>query len=378
MSRDYYEVLGVGRDASEPEIKKAFRSLARKLHPDVNKHDPDAEEQFKEAAEAYEVLSDHERRAVYDRYGREGLRSGGFAPNFGDFSNLSDIFETLFGSGDPFGSFFGSRRPGPVPGDDIAVTVEVSLEEVAQGASRELEFDAFVRCRACHGNGAEPGTPIVTCPTCGGSGELQAVSRTAFGQLVRRRVCDHCGGDGRIAEQLCEECEGKGRALEPRVLSVDVPVGIADGQRIRLAGQGNAGPLGGPNGDVYVFVNVIPDPRFERHGEDLLTRLDVSFTDAALGANVTVPTLDGERELRLDPGTQPSTVIRLRGLGLPALRGRRKGDLHVVVNAMVPRNLSDEQRELLERFAASTNGENYELEEEPTGLLDRIRQALGG
>jgi molecular chaperone DnaJ len=378
MARDYYEVLGVSRDASGAEVKKAFRSLARKLHPDVNKHDPDAEEQFKEAAEAYEVLSDRERRAVYDRYGHEGLRSGGFTSDFGDFSNLSDIFETFFGSSDPFGSFFGGGRPGPVPGDDIALTVEVSLEEVAQGASRELEFDAFVRCRKCHGNGAEPGTRIATCPTCGGTGQLQAVSRTAFGQLVRSRVCDHCGGDGRIAEQACDECEGQGRALEPRVLSVDVPAGIADGQRIRLSGQGNAGPQGGANGDLYVFVSVIPDPRFERHGDDLITRLDVPFTDAALGARLTVPTLDGERELRLDPGTQPATVIRLRGMGLPALRGRRRGDLHAIVNVMVPTNLSDEQRELLERFAASANGGNYELEEEPTRLLDRIRQALGG
>jgi molecular chaperone DnaJ len=378
MSRDYYEVLGVGRSASEAEIKKAFRALARSLHPDVNRHDPNAEEQFKEAAEAYEVLSDAKRRAVYDRYGQEGLRSGGFAPNFGDFSSLSDIFETFFGGGDPFGSVFRDRRSGPAPGDDIATTVEVSLEEVVHGATRELDFDALVRCRTCHGNGAEPGTPIVTCPVCGGAGELQAVARTAFGQLVRSRICESCGGDGRIAEQPCEDCAGKGRALESRSLSVDVPAGIADAQRIRLSGQGHAGPNGGPNGDLYVFVNVLPDERFERHGEDLATRLDVAFTDAALGATVAVATLDGERELRLDPGTQPSTVMRLRGLGLPSLRGRRRGDLHVVVNVMVPRNLSEEQRELLRRFAASANGGNYEVEEETESLLDRIRQALGG
>jgi molecular chaperone DnaJ len=378
MSRDYYEVLGVGRDATEAEIKKAFRALARTLHPDVNKHDPDAEEQFKEAAEAYEVLGDAERRAVYDRYGQEGLRSGGFAPNFGDFSSLSDLFETIFGSSDAFGSVFGGRHPGPAPGDDIAAEVELSLEEVVHGATRELQFDALVRCRNCHGNGAEPGTPIVTCPACGGTGELQAVARTAFGQLVRSRVCDRCDGDGRIAEELCEDCGGKGRALESRSLSVEVPAGIADAQRMRLSGNGHAGPRGGPNGDLYVFVSVLPDERFERHGENLVTRLDVAFTDAALGASVAVSTLDGERELRLDPGTQPSTVMRLRRLGLPSLRGRRRGDLHVVVNVMVPRNLSDEQRELLKRFADSANGGNYEVDEEAGGLLDRIRVALGG
>jgi molecular chaperone DnaJ len=376
--RDYYEVLGVERDASEAEIKKAFRGLARALHPDVNKHDPDAEEQFKEAAEAYEVLSDGERRAVYDRYGQEGLRSGGFAPNFGGFSNLSDIFEAFFGSGDPVGSVFRDRSSGPTRGDDLAATVELSLAEVVQGATKDLEFAALVRCPTCHGNGAEPGTPIVTCPVCAGAGELQSVARTAFGQLVRSQTCDRCAGDGRIAEQPCGDCEGEGRRLEYQELSVDVPAGIADAQRIRLSGHGHAGPRGGPNGDLYVFVSVLPDTRFERHGEDLLTRLDVAFTDAALGATVPVPTLDGEHELTLDAGTQPSTVKRLRGFGLPALRGRRRGDLHVVVNVMVPRNLSEEQRELLKRFADSANGGNYEIEEEALGLLDRIRQALGG
>jgi molecular chaperone DnaJ len=378
MSRDYYEVLGVERSASEAEIKKAFRQLARTLHPDVNKHDPDAEEQFKEAAEAYEVLSDAERRAVYDRYGQDGLRSGGFAPNFGDFSNLSDIFEAFFGSGDPFGSVFRQSRSGPARGDDIAATVELSLEEVVHGATREVGFDALVRCPTCHGNGAEPGTPIVTCPVCGGAGELQSVARTAFGQLVRSRACDHCAGDGRIAEQPCEDCEGEGRLLEYRELTVDVPAGIADAQRIRLSGRGHAGARGGPNGDLYVFVSVLPDARFERHGEDLVTRLDVAFTDAALGATVPVPTLDGGHELKLEAGTQPSTVKRLRGLGLPSLRGRRRGDLHVVVNVMVPRNLSEEQRGLLKRFADSANGGNYEIEEDAPGLFDRIRQALGG
>jgi molecular chaperone DnaJ len=377
MAADYYDVLGVSRSASEQEIKKAFRQLARKLHPDVNKHDHDAEERFKEAAEAYEVLSDSERRAVYDRYGHDGLRSGGYAPNFGDFTNLSDVFEAFFGS-EGFGSIFGSRRAGPAYGEDIAVGIELTLAEVATGATRQVEFDALVRCSTCHGNGAEPGTPIVTCPRCQGTGQLQAVMRSSFGQIVRSQTCDECAGDGKVAETPCTTCKGQGRMRERRELSIEVPAGIADGQPIRLSGRGHAGPRGGPNGDLYARVTVLPDPRFERHGDDLVTRLDVPFTDAALGAKLTVPTVDGEQQVKLEPGSQPSTVIRLRNQGLPSIRGRRRGDLHVVVNVMVPRDLDDGQRELLERFAESANGANYPPVDESPGLFDRIRQAFGG
>jgi molecular chaperone DnaJ len=378
VPRDYYEVLGVSKGADAAEIKKAFRQLARELHPDVNKHDPDAEERFKEAAEAYEVLNDGERRAVYDRYGHEGLRSGGFAPSFSDFSSLSDVFETIFGGGDPFGAMFGGRRGGPARGDDLAVEVELTLEEVAHGASKEVELETLTICETCEGSGAEPGTAVVTCTRCQGTGQLQSVARTAFGQLVRSQACDRCNGEGRIPEQRCERCGGRGRLPKPTTLTIDVPAGIADGQRMRLGGRGDAGPRGGPGGDLYVHVTVVPDPRFERHGDDLVTRLDVPFTDAALGAAVPVATLEGEEELRLDPGTQPSTVIRLRGRGLPSLRGRRRGDLHAVVNVLVPRNLSDEQREMLARFASSANGGNYDVEPEQGGLFGRIRQAFGG
>lgn len=378
MARDYYEVLGVPRGASETDVKKAFRQLARKLHPDVNKHDTDAEERFKEAAEAYEVLSDAERRSVYDRYGHEGLRSGGFAPNFSDFSSLSDVFEAFFGAGEPFGSVFRGRGAGPVQGDDLGVEVELTLEEVAHGVTKDLGIDKLGRCPHCHGNGAEPGTPIVTCSRCQGAGQLQSVSRTVFGQLVQNQVCDRCGGDGKVPEQPCDRCQGQGRVREQGQISVDVPAGIGDGQRLRLSGRGDAGPRGGPNGDLYVLATVLKDARFERHGDELATRLDVPFTDAALGATVNVPTLDGDREVELEPGTQPSTVVRLKGLGLPSVHGRRRGDLHVVVNVMVPRNLNDEQRELLERFSGAANGENYPADSERTGFLSRIRQAFGG
>jgi molecular chaperone DnaJ len=377
MPRDYYEVLGVRREAGEDEIKKAFRALARELHPDVNRHDPAAEERFKEVAGAYEVLSDRERRAIYDRFGHEGLRSGGFEPSFGDF-NISDIFDALFGGGD-FGSVFGGRsRSGPARGPDTAVELRVTLEEVAAGVSRDIEFEVTGTCSGCKGNGAEPGTPIETCSRCEGTGQLQAVSRSVFGQLVRMQPCDRCQGEGRIAKTPCERCGGSGHEVERRTLAVDIPKGIEDGQRVRLSGRGHAGLRGGPAGDLYLLVHVEPDPRFERHGDDLVTRLDVPFTDAALGATLTVPTLDGDEQVELAPGTQPATIVRLRGRGLPALRGRAKGDLHVIVDVLVPSRLTDEQRELLRRFAESTNGETYPDRRDREGLFGRILHAFRG
>src|SRR5579871_3002318 len=250
-TRDYYEILGVPRDADDAAIKKAFRRLARELHPDVNSHDPQAEEKFKEAAEAYEVLSDPERRATYDRYGHEGLRSGGYAPNFEGFGSVADIFETFFGGG-AFGGMFGGGRPGgPVQGGDVAVSAQIELADAAQGTTIEVSYEVVATCPHCHGNGAEPGTPIETCPRCQGSGQLQAVTRTPFGQVVRATVCDVCHGDGRVPKEPCKVCRGRGRTVEHPTITVDVPAGIADGQRIRLAGRGHAGERGGPAGDLY-------------------------------------------------------------------------------------------------------------------------------
>jgi len=372
MARDYYEVLGVSREASDAEIKRAFRRRARELHPDVNRHDPAAEEQFKELAAAYEVLNDSERRSIYDRYGHEGLRSGGFEPTFAD---LSDIFEAFFGRGDPFSSIFGGGRATRARGEDIAVEIELTLEEVVHGTTKDVEFESLVSCQHCRGNGAEPGTPIVTCARCEGRGVLQSVSRTFLGQLVQSQPCDRCGGDGRLAEQPCARCRGQGRTRERRTMTVDVPAGIDHGQRMRLAGKGGAGAPGTPSGDLYVLARVKPDPRFERQGEDLVTRLDVPVTDAALGATLDVDTLDGEVELHIPAGTQPGTLIALSRRGLPSLHGRRRGDLHVLVNVMVPKNLSEEQRELLERLAQSTNGQNYPAAERES-FFDRLRHAF--
>jgi molecular chaperone DnaJ len=367
--RDPYEVLGVSREASEQDVKKSFRRLARELHPDVNAHDPEAEEKFKEAAEAYEILSDPERRATYDRYGHEGLRSGGYAPNFDSFGSIGDLFDAFFGSSSPFGG----RSAGPAAGGDIAVAIEVDLLQAAQGCKTEVAFEAIERCERCHGNGAEPGTPIETCQRCGGAGQLQGVTRTPFGQMVRTMVCDVCHGDGRVARQPCRECRGRGRRAARRTLTVDVPAGIAEGQRIRLGGKGHTGEAGAPAGDLYVLVRVRPDERFVREGDDLITALDVAAPLAAIGATLEVPTLGETAPIEIPPGTQPGEVLTLRGQGMPGLRRGRRGDLRVVVNVVVPRRLSAEQRELLERLNETMTEENLRTEE---SVFAKLRRAL--
>jgi len=373
MPSDYYQLLGVSREASDADVKKAFRKLARELHPDINRHDPAAEEKFKEVAEAYEVLSDSERRAIYDRYGHEGLRSGGWEPSFASFGSIGDIFEAFFGGG-AFGSVFGGGGPGR--GGDVGVEVSLTLDEVATGVSREINVDLTAICSNCHGNGAEPGTPIETCPRCGGTGQLQATSRSVFGQLVRMQVCDRCGGEGKVPQTPCHVCRGSGHEIRSESIEVQIPAGIDDGQRVRVSGRGHAGSRGGPPGDLYLLVSVTPDPRFERHGEDLVTRVDVPFTDAALGTTLTISTLAGDEHVELKAGTQPAAVLRLRGRGLPRLRDRGTGDLHVVVNVLVPDKLNDEQRDLLLRFRESANGDTYPAPKGHEGIFDRLRHAF--
>ncbi len=363
--RDPYEVLGVGRDASEQQIKKAFRALARELHPDVNAHDPQAEEKFKEAAEANEILSDPERRAIFDRYGHEGLRSGGYAPNFDAFGSIGDLFNAFFGAG---------GRGGPAAGGDIAVAVEIELPEAAEGVSRTLSYEAIERCEHCRGNGAEPGTPIETCERCGGAGQLRTATSTPFGQMVRTLTCDACQGDGRVATQPCQECRGRGRMKVKRTLDVEIPAGIADGQRIRMGGRGHTGELGAPDGDLYVLVRVREHKRFMREGDDLITTLDVAAPLAALGSTLDVPTLEGSTSLVLPAGTQPGEVLTVRGAGMPALGRGRRGDLRVVVNVLIPRRLSGEQRELLERLNGTLTEENLRSEE---SMFAKLRRALG-
>jgi molecular chaperone DnaJ len=373
VRRDPYEVLGVPREADERQVKRAFRTLARELHPDVNSHDPEAEEKFKEAAEAYEILSDAERRATYDRFGFEGLDSRGFASTAHGFGSFADIFDAFFG-GDPFGAAFG-RGPGRVQGGDVAVAVEVSLEEAARGTAVDVAYDVVDTCERCGGSRAEPGTPVETCSRCGGAGRVRAVTRTAFGQLVREQACDVCGGEGRVPAEPCRECGGRGRRAVRRTLEVDVPAGIADEQRIRLAGRGHAGERGGPPGDLYVLVRVTEDERFVRDGNDLVTVLDVPAPAAALGATMMVPTLDGEERIEVAPGTQPGAVVTLRGRGMPTIGRGRRGDQRVVLNVVIPRNLSGRQQELLQELRDSLTEENLR-EPAAESLVGKLKRAF--
>jgi molecular chaperone DnaJ len=346
-TRDYYEVLGIERTATGAEVKKAFRALARELHPDVNDHDPQAEEKFKEAAEAYEVLSDADRRSTYDRFGHDGLRSGGFDPRAADFGSFQDIFETIFGGGDPFG---GGARGGPAAGADIGTVAEIELLDVLEGTEKEVRFEAVTVCAHCRGNGAEPGTPIEECDRCEGQGQLRQVSRSVFGQVVRAVPCDRCGGEGKIPTKPCKQCNGAGRVSDIRTWEVDIPTGIEDGQRIRIAGAGHEGDPGARQGDLYVEVHIAADERFARQGTELVSRVDLPVTTAILGGSVAVPTLEGEGSVDVPEGTQHGEISVMDGQGLPPLRGGKRGDQHVVFDVVVPTDLTDDQRELVRRL----------------------------
>ena len=366
--RDYYEILGIPRRASEAEIKKAFRRLARELHPDVSEA-PDAEERFRQVAEAYEVLSKRETRELYDRYGHAGLRSGGYQPGHFDFGSLSDIFSAFFGDD----LFAGGERARRARGGDVAAEVEIELVEAATGTNRLVPFAVAVTCERCGGGGAEPGTSVTVCATCGGTGRLQQVARSVFGEFVRSRGCPRCAGSGRVLEHPCERCEGAGRVVEERSLQVTIPPGIHDGQRIRLSGEGHAGGRGAPAGDVYVLVRVRPDARFVREGNDVFSTVDLTFTQAALGGTVTIPTLDGEEEVDFPAGTQPGEVRVLPGRGMPVLNGFGRGDHRVLVNVRVPRRLTDEQRRLLERFEHESDEHTYREDE---GFFEKLKSVF--
>jgi molecular chaperone DnaJ len=368
--RDYYKLLGVSRTATEAEIKKAFRAIARELHPDVS-GDPDAEERFKEIVEAYEVLSNAERRQLYDRFGHAGLRSRGFEPTSFDFGTLGDLFSAFFGD-DLFG--LGGRRRS-ARGEDVAAEVEIELAEAATGIQREVPFKVAVTCETCAGSGAEPGTAPVACPTCSGTGRLQAVSDTVFGQFVRTQTCGRCGGTGRVIERPCHTCDGAGRVVEERSLTVEIPSGIHDRQRIRIGGEGHAGELGATAGDLYVLVRVRPDPRFVREGNDLFATVGLTMTQAALGGTMRVPTLEGELELELEPGTQPGEVRVLRGRGMPVLQGRGRGNLRLLVDVAVPTHLTEEQRTLLAQFERTVDDETYRPDDKE-GFFDKLKSAF--
>lgn len=368
---DYYELLGVERGAGEDEIKKAFRRRARELHPDLNPDDPEAEARFKQVAEAYEVLSNAESRDLYDRYGHEGLGArGGGASDFADFGSFQDLFDAFFG-GDMFGRGGGAR--GPAAGQDLAVQVGVTFVESALGTERDIEYEAIDLCGTCDGAGHAPGATLERCSTCAGQGQVRQVSRGPFGQFLRTQVCPSCRGKGEIPSAACETCNGAGRVAGRRRINVTIPGGIASGQQIRVAGRGHAGERGAAPGDLFVAVGVEPDERFRRDGLDVVTRVVVPVTDAMLGANITVPTVDGEAHVELRSGIQSGDQVVLRGKGFPALQGRGRGDQRVVVEVRIPKVQSDEGRKAVEKLAETLDERAYREDE---GFFDRLKHAF--
>ncbi|MEN8234341.1 MAG: molecular chaperone DnaJ [Actinomycetota bacterium] len=344
--KDYYEVLGVGRDATPDEIKKAFRSLARDTHPDANPDDPGAEERFREVAEAYEVLSDPERKARYDR----GEVFGG-GDLFSQFGGLDDILQQFFGGG--FGGFggFGGRRAGPRRGPDIGATVSLTLEDAAIGTSHEIEFKAPGTCDRCNGVGAEPGHQPTTCPTCRGAGQVQVARDSFLGRIMTVTPCTQCSGKGQIIEHPCTQCEGGGLVTVDRTLTVEVPAGVEHGTRLRLSGRGGAGERGAPPGDVYVEIGIESDERFDRVGDELHHRVEIGISEAVFGTTIEVPLIDGDAEsIDIPAGTQPETVYRLAKKGMPRLRRRGHGDLFVHIGVAIPTELTDEQEEALRSY----------------------------
>ncbi len=370
--RDYYEVLGVEKNASPDEIKRAYRRMAIKYHPDKNPGNKEAEAKFKECAEAYEVLSDAEKRRQYDQYGHEGLRGTGMH----DFSrmNVEDIF-SMFGFDDFFGSVFGGgrragRRPGPGRGYDLETSVELTLDEVAHGTEKTIEFTRQDRCPQCNGSGAAPGTQPTRCPLCGGSG--QVAKGGGFFQMVS--TCPQCQGTGQIVKNPCPQCRGGGRVPKKRTVTIRIPPGVHEGQGIRVAGEGEPGRDGGPNGDLYCYVRIKPHEFLERDGNNLIAVVPISFTQAALGATVDVPSLEGTRQLKVPPGTQYGSLFRIRGQGLPDVRTGRTGDELVQVTVETPTNLNARQEELLREFAKT---ENKHVSPKAQGFFERLKRHLG-
>lgn len=378
--RDYYEVLGVSKDASEQDIKKAYRRLARQYHPDVNKDDPTAEEKFKEISEAYQVLSNAEARERYDRFGhaafeRGGAGAGGGDPfggfgGFGGFEGFDDIFDMFFGGGG------GGRRHANAPrkGADLRYDLELDFKDAAFGLETEITIPRTETCDHCHGNQAEPGTPIRTCPDCGGSGEVRQVRQTAFGRFVNVQPCQRCRGEGKVVETPCTKCRGVGTVRRERTIQVKIPAGVDDGHRLRLAGEGEAGERGGPPGDLYVFIRVRPHEFFRREQNDVYCEVPISFVQAALGDEIEVPTLQGTAKLKVPEGTQSGTRFRLKGHGIPDVRGYGRGDQYVVTRVVTPTKLSSKQRELLREFAR-VGGDQIEGEK---GFIHRVKEALKG
>ena len=382
QKRDYYEVLGVSKGASDDEINRAYRKLAKKYHPDMNPGDKEAEAKFKEVNEAYSILSDSEKRARYDQFGHAGVDpnygAGGPGGGFGGFDmgdiDLGDIFGSFFGGG--FGGFGGSassRRNGPQKGESLRASLTISFEEAAFGCEKEINLNRTEECEACHGSGAEPGTTAETCPDCRGTGVVRVQQRTGGFAFSSTAPCSRCRGTGKIIHTPCKACGGSGSVKKTKRVTVSIPAGIDDGQAISLRGQGNAGKNGGPAGDLIVAVHVKPHPQFHRDGTTVLYEQPVTFYQAVMGAELEIPTIDGKVKYNLPAGTQTGTTFRLRGKGIPELRGRGRGDQYVTVRVQIPTSLNGEQKEALRAFAEAM-GEDVPEESGLKGFFDKHKK----
>lgn len=376
--RDYYEVLGVSKTATQDELKKAYRKLARKYHPDLNKDNEEAAEKFKECNEAYSVLSDDQKRAQYDQFGHAAFENGGMgggggfggAGGFGGFggSGMEDIFDMFFGGQ---GGRGGSRaKSGPQRGADLRFDLEITFEEAAFGLEKEINLYRDETCDHCHGEGAEPGSKVESCPECNGTGYVRFTQNTMFGQMVNERPCSRCKGEGKIISEPCKECRGKGTVKRNKKLKVKIPAGVDNGSRLRVSGEGEAGAKGGPNGDLYVYLYVKPHKFFERDGTTVLCEVPINIVQATLGADIKVPTLDGQVTMKVPEGTQPGKVLRLKGKGIPSLRGGGRGDQLVRIKVVVPTKLSDKQKDALRKFA-DISKDNINPEEK--SFMDKVK-----
>ena len=374
--RDYYEVLGVSKTATQDELKKAYRKLARKYHPDLNKDNAEAAEKFKECNEAYSVLSDEQKRAQYDQFGHAAFENGGMgggfggAGGFGGFggSGMEDIFDMFFGGQ---GGRGGSRaKAGPQRGADLRFDLEISFEEAAFGMEKEINLYRDEVCDHCHGEGAEPGSKVETCPECNGSGYVRFTQNTMFGQMVNERPCSRCKGEGKIISEPCRECHGKGTVKRNKKLKVKIPAGVDNGSRLRVSGEGEAGAKGGPSGDLYVYLYVKPHKFFERDGTTVLCEVPINIVQATLGADIKVPTLDGQVTMKIPEGTQPGKVMRIKGKGIPSLRNGSRGDQLVRIKVVVPTKLSDKQKDALRKFA-DISKDNINPEEK--SFMDKVK-----
>ena len=386
--KDYYDLLGVEKTASENDIKKAYRKLAMKYHPDKfsnasEKEKKEAEEKFKEVNEAYQVLSDPDKRAKYDRFGHAAFENGGagaggfggFSGGFEGFGNAKDIFSSFFGGGGGFGGFGGGRQRGPEPGADLRVDVTLTLEEVAKGVEKEINYRRQAKCKTCNGTGAEPGSSLKTCDKCNGTGKIKVTQRTVFGNFQSVEECDKCKGKGKIPEKKCKSCNGTGLERETVKKTVKIPIGIEDGQRLRLSGMGDASTEGGPNGDLYIFIHVKEHDFFVRHGDDIICEIPITFAKAALGGEIDIPTLKGKKSIKIPAGTQNGKVFRLKGEGINNPRGYVPGDQLVKIIIEVPTNLTDDQQELLRKFDESLKDKNYKMNK---SFIERFKDFFRG